>query len=74
MRIITDPVVDSIAFLIKRFALPPILRTLYVIMDFILSSVLYLVAQIAGQTTADKAHEHLTSMVCLLHINLDNLV
>jgi hypothetical protein len=64
MRIITDPIVDSIAFLIKRFALPPILRLFYMAVDFAVSSVLYLVAQIAGQATADKAYEHLTSVVC----------
>jgi E3 ubiquitin-protein ligase MARCH6 len=64
MRIITDPVVDSIAFLIKRFALPPIIKLLYMIVDFVVSSALYLVALVVGQATANKAYERLTSMVC----------
>jgi hypothetical protein len=64
MRVITDPIVDSIAFLIKRFAIPPALRMLSMVADLILSSALYLVGKIAGQAASDSAYERLTSMVC----------
>lgn len=64
MRIITDPVVDSIAFLIKRFAIPPVFRIFHLVVDSTMSWALYLVAKVAGQATADQASDHWSSMVC----------
>jgi hypothetical protein len=65
MRIITDPIVDSIAFLIKRFALPPIYRLVHLVVDSVWSWVVYLVAKVAGRAIVDKASERLASVVCL---------
>lgn len=64
MRVITDPVVDSIAFLVKRFAIPPALQMLSIVVDLVLSGTLYLVGKIVGQAASDSAYERLTSMVC----------
>lgn len=64
MRIITDPVVDSIAFLTKKFALPPLLRVFYLIFDVVMYLGLLLIAKVAGQAQADKASDELTSLVC----------
>lgn len=67
MRIVTDPVVDSVAFLVKRFVLPPIFRLLHLILNLTLHFITFLIANIASRNTADKASEQLTAMVRLSH-------
>lgn len=64
MRIVTDPVVDSVAFLIKKFALPPLLRVFHFTGGVVMYLVLHTITMVAGRAQADKASEGLTSLVC----------
>jgi hypothetical protein len=64
MRIVTDPAVDSVAYLIKKFALPPLLRVFHLVVGFAMYMALLLITKVAGQVQADKASEGLTSLVC----------
>jgi E3 ubiquitin-protein ligase MARCH6 len=64
MRIITDPVVDSVVFLIMHFIFPPMLRAVNMIANLTFRSAMYLTAKAFGQHTADKSSELSTEMVC----------
>lgn len=64
MRVITDPIVDSVVFLITRFLLPPLLRMVNIMASLSFRSGLYLTAKIFGQHTADKSSQFSAEMVC----------
>jgi len=64
MRIVTDPVVDSVVFIIMEFVLPPFLRLARRLVDIVFLSGLFIVSTIFGQNKADKVFEFSASVVC----------
>lgn len=63
MRIVTDPVVDSVAFLIKRFALPPVFKAMHLLLDLFAWSMMFIVTTFAGQDSAETVAQKASSAV-----------
>ena len=63
MRIVTDPVVDSVAFLIKRFVLPPAFKALHLLLNLFAWFVTLIISTVAGQRSADTVSQKVSSTV-----------
>ena len=63
MRIVTDPVVDSIAFLIKHFGFPLVSKALDLLLNLLTWLMMFIVATIAGQGSADTVSLNVSSAV-----------
>ncbi|KAJ7095466.1 hypothetical protein C8R43DRAFT_907918 [Mycena crocata] len=57
MRIVTDPIVDSVMYIIAALLLPLIARLLYRIANILFLGVLFLISIIFGQQRAEKTFE-----------------
>lgn len=63
MRVITDPIVDSVAFLTMQFVLPYFIRVSLHLSNVVISLALYSIARIFGQENADKSVQLLATAV-----------
>ncbi|KAJ6580947.1 hypothetical protein B0H19DRAFT_1112979 [Mycena capillaripes] len=57
MRIVTDPIVDSVMYIIVALLLPLTARILYRVANLLFISVIFLISVLFGQHKADKALE-----------------
>ncbi|KAJ7601555.1 hypothetical protein DFH06DRAFT_440100 [Mycena polygramma] len=67
MRIITDPIVDSVMYIIMALLLPLIGRSLFRVANLLFLSVIFLVSVIFGQNKADKALEVTSAVYSRVH-------
>jgi hypothetical protein len=65
MRIITDPIVDSVMYIVTALMIPLIIRFLRKILDILMTWSLFLIAVVLGKHRADKAFEMTSSVVCI---------
>ncbi|KAF8166549.1 hypothetical protein K438DRAFT_1856932 [Mycena galopus ATCC 62051] len=62
MRIVTDPIVDSVMYIVASLLLPLIARLLYRVAHLVFFGIIFLISIVLGQQRADKASE-ITSAV-----------
>ena len=65
MRIITDPIVDSLVFLVIQFVLPFLLGIVRRVVRISLFSGLLLLSEIFGQEKVNESFQSLIGVVCL---------
>ncbi|KAJ7777220.1 hypothetical protein B0H16DRAFT_1301759 [Mycena metata] len=65
MRIVTDPVVDSVVYIIAALLLPFVGRLLYRVANLLFLGVLFLISMVFGKHKADKTFEMTSSVVSI---------
>jgi len=63
MRVITDPIVDTVAFFVVDFLLPPLLRLIRRLVAYSLSRVLAAITKMVGGGTVDDITELFAKIV-----------
>jgi E3 ubiquitin-protein ligase MARCH6 len=66
MRIVTDPIVDSVMYIIAALLVPVFGRLLYRVVNLLFLGVLFLISVVFGKHKADKTFE-VTSAVVGIH-------
>lgn len=69
MRIVTDPIVDSVMYIVASVLLPLIARIFYRIANLLFFGVLFFISVVFGQQRADKAVE-VTSAAVRIYLSL----
>ncbi|KAJ6568247.1 hypothetical protein DFH09DRAFT_1261311 [Mycena vulgaris] len=67
MRIVTDPIVDSVMYIIAALLLPLVLRLLYRTANVMFLGVLFLISVVFGQHRAEKTFEVTSSVYFRVH-------
>ena len=63
MRIVTDPIVDSVAFVLTRFLLPPFFHILKMILRISMFISFTLLRKVFGKVTADGVSQFSSKLV-----------
>jgi E3 ubiquitin-protein ligase MARCH6 len=63
MRVITDPIVDTVAFFVVDVLLPPLLRFARRVVAYFFLGVIHIIAKTVGRSTADGIIELVTKTV-----------
>lgn len=63
MRIVTDPVVDSVAFLIKHFVLPFAVKALFLLLNLLSRFMMLIITTVAGHSGADTISQKVSFAV-----------
>ncbi|KAJ7483185.1 hypothetical protein FB451DRAFT_1233627 [Mycena latifolia] len=67
MRIVTDPIVDSVMYIIAALLLPLVARLLYRIANVLFVGVLFVISVVFGQDRAEKTFEVTSSVYFRVH-------
>ncbi|KAJ7493199.1 hypothetical protein B0H11DRAFT_2156254 [Mycena galericulata] len=67
MRIVTDPIVDSVMYIIASLVLPFIARLLYRIVNILFLGALFLISLLFGQERAEETFEATSSVYFRVH-------
>ncbi|KAJ7173518.1 hypothetical protein C8R46DRAFT_892656 [Mycena filopes] len=65
MRIVTDPIVDSVMYIIAALLLPLVGRLLYRVANLLFLGALFVISVVFGKHKADKTFEMTSSVVCI---------
>ncbi|KAJ7780224.1 hypothetical protein DFH07DRAFT_729968 [Mycena maculata] len=65
MRIVTDPIVDSVMYLIAALLLPFVAQLFYRLANLLFLGALFLISMLLGQDKAEKTFEVTSSVVCI---------
>lgn len=67
MRIVTDPIVDSVMYIIAALLLPVVARFLHRIVNVLFLGVLFLISIVLGENKAEKTLEVTSAMYIRIH-------
>jgi hypothetical protein len=66
MRVVTDPIVDYVMYLIVQFLIPFIVGIVYFVANICIAIAFFVFAKVVGQEKASNGFQYLYEMVCLL--------
>jgi E3 ubiquitin-protein ligase MARCH6 len=63
MRVITDPIVDTVAFVVVDLLLPPLFRLIRRLVAYLFLGGMHIITKTLGRSTADRIIQLVTKIV-----------